>query len=373
MSRTCKSRAQKSVPVVDSNQIPLMPTTPKRAAKWIKSGKATPFWKHGIFGIRLNVEPSARNYQNVACGIDPGSKMEGYTISSATHQYLNIQAKAVDWVKKHVKTRRERRRSRRYRKTPCRQPRWNRLVNKIKLVPSTKARWQWKLRIANWLSKIYPITVFVVEDIKATSWGGKWGKSFSPLQVGKDWFYSQLQKIAPVELLQGHETAELRNQLGLKKSKNKMAEIFSAHCVDSFTLAYSAVGGETKPSNQNLLVVTPLRFHRRQLHRLEHAPGHIRSRYGGTMSAGFKRGSIVRHPKWGLTYVGGEMVRRPRATCGRKGTRLTRRVKPTKKEPDRKVVSLHSIETGKRLTQSAKPQDIQFLTYNTWRTRSVTA
>ncbi len=346
---------QKSVPVVDSNQIPLMPTTPKRAAKWIKSGKATPFWKHGIFCVRLNVEPSARNYQNVACGIDPGSKMEGYTISSATHQYLNIQAKAVDWVKKHVKTRREMRRSRRYRKTPCRQPRWNRLVNKIKLVPSTKARWQWKLRIANWLSQIYPITVFVVEDIKATSWGGKWGQSFSPLQVGKDWFYSQLQKIAPVELLQGHETAELRNQLGLKKSKNKMAEIFSAHCVDSFTLAYSAVGGETKPSNQNLLVVTPLRFHRRQLHRLEHAPGHIRSRYGGTMSAGFKRGSIVRHPKWGLTYVGGEMV------------------KPTKKEPDRKVVSLHSIETGKRLTQFGLPQDIQFLTYNTWRTRSVTA
>jgi hypothetical protein len=130
-----------------------------------------------------------------------------------------------------------------------------------------------------------------------------------------------------------------------------MAEIFSAHCVDSFTLAYSAVGGETKPSNQDLLIVTPLRFHRRQLHRLEHAPGHIRSRYGGTISAGFKRGSIVNHPKWGLTYVGGEMD------------------KPTKREPNRKVISLHSIETGKRLTQSANPKDIKFLTYNTWRTK----
>ncbi|MDJ0651094.1 MAG: RRXRR domain-containing protein [Xenococcaceae cyanobacterium MO_188.B19] len=360
---------QKSVPVVDTNQIPLMPTTPERAAKWIKSGKGTPFWKRGIFCVRLNVEPSARNYQPIACGIDPGSKMEGYTISSALHQYLNIQSRAVDWVKKHIKTRREMRRSRRYRQTPCRQPRWNRLANKIRLAPSTKARWQWKLRIASWLSKIYPITVFVVEDIKATSWGGKWGKTFSPLEVGKNWFYSQLQKIAPIELLQGQETAELRNQLGLKKSKNKTAKIFSAHCVDSFTLAYSAVGGETEPSNQDLLIVTPLRFHRRQLHRLEHAPGHIRSRYGGTMSANFKRGSIVRHPKWGLTYVGGEMVRRPRATCGRKGTRLTRRVKPTKREPSRKLISLHSIETGKRLTQSANPKDIQFLTYNTWRTR----
>ncbi|MEM7593883.1 MAG: RRXRR domain-containing protein [Cyanobacteria bacterium P01_A01_bin.83] len=346
---------QKSVPVLDSNQIPLMPTTPKRAAKWIKSGKATPFWKRGIFCVRLNVEPSARNYQDVACGIDPGSSREGYTVSSATHQYLNIQSLAVDWVKKHIKTRREMRRSRRYRKTPCRQPRSNRLANKIKLVPSTKSRWQWKLRIASWLSKIYPITVFVVEDIKATSSGGKWGKTFSPLQVGKDWFYSQLEKLAPVELLQGHETAGLRNQLGLKKSKNKMAEVFSAHCVDSFVLAYSAIGGKTKPSNQDLLLVTPLRFHRRQLHRLEHGQGHIRSRYGGTISAGFKRGSIVRHPKWGLTYVGGEMV------------------KPTKIKPNRKVISLHSLENGKRLTQSAKPQDIQFLTYNTWRTRYLAA
>ncbi|MGL5877217.1 MAG: RRXRR domain-containing protein, partial [Xenococcaceae cyanobacterium] len=330
------------------------PTSAARAAKWIRSGKATPFWKKGIFCVRLNQEPSNRNYQPVACGIDPGSKMEGFTVASAKHQFLNIQLIAVDWVSQHIETRRNMRRSRRFRKTPCRQNRSNRLANKIKLAPSTKARWQWKLRISTWLSKIYPITDFVVEDIKAVTWKGKKGvrnKFFSPLQIGKDWFYSQLQKIAPVKPVQGHETAELRNQLGLKKSKNKIAEVFSAHCVDSFTLTYSTVGGETNPSNQDILVVTPLRFHRRQLHRLEHAPGHIRSRYGGTISAGFKRGSIVKHPKWGLTYVGGEMV------------------KPTKKEPNRKVISLHSLLTGKRMTQSANPKDIKFLTYNTWRTK----
>lgn len=343
----------KQVPVVDKNQIPLMPTTRARADRWVKSGKATPFWKRGIFCVRLNVEPSARNYQPVACGIDPGSRQEGLTVASAKYQFVNIQAQAVDWVKKHVKTRREMRRSRRYRQTPCRQPRWNRLANKIRLAPSTKARWQWKLRVARWLSKMYPISVFVVEDIKATSFGGRWGQTFSPLQVGKDWFYYQLQKLAPVELMPGHETAALRNELLLKKTKNKMATVFSSHCVDSFTLAHSAVGGETNPTNRDLLVVTPLRFHRRQLHRLEHASQHIRSRYGGTISAGFKRGSIVKHPLWGLTYVGGEMV------------------KPTRKEPNRKVISLHSLETGKRLTQSANPKELKFLTYNTWRTNVV--
>ncbi len=345
---------QKSVPVVDKNQIPLMPTTKARADKWIKSGKATPFWKKGIFCVRLNQEPSNRNYQPVACGIDPGSKMEGFTVASAKHQFLNIQAHAVDWVSQHIETRRNMRRSRRFRKTPCRQNRSNRLANQIRLAPSIKARWQWKLRIANWLNKIYPITDFVVEDIKAVTFQGKKGirnKIFSPLQVGKDWFYVQLQKIAPVHLVQGHETAELRNQLGLKKSKNKMAFVFSAHCVDSFTLAYSAVGGQTNPRNLDILVINPLRFHRRQLHRLEHARQHIRSRYGGTISAGFKRGSIVKHPLWGLAYVGGEMD------------------KPTKKEPNRKVISLHSLLTGKRLTQSANPKEIKFLTYNTWRTK----
>jgi hypothetical protein len=114
------------VPVVDCNQQPLMPTTPARARRWIKSGKATPFWKKGVFCVRLNVEPSDRQTQPVAVGVDPGSKKEGWTVKSTAHTYLNIQADAVTWVKEHVEQRRQMRRARRYRKTPCRQPRFNR-------------------------------------------------------------------------------------------------------------------------------------------------------------------------------------------------------------------------------------------------------
>ena len=33
------------------------------------------------------------------------------------------------------------------------------------------------------------------------------------------------------------------------------------------------------------------------------------------------------------------------------------------------VVDLHSLESGKRICQNAKPEDIKFLTYNTWRCR----
>lgn len=153
------------VPVVDTGNRPLMPTTPSRAKRWIKSGKATPFWKKGVFCVRLNVEPSHRNYQPIAVGVDPGSKREGFTVKSKAHTYLNVQTHAVDWVKDHVEVRRNMRRARRFRKTPCRQNRANRLVNKQKLPPSTKARWQWKLRVCKWLSLIFPIAVFVVEDV----------------------------------------------------------------------------------------------------------------------------------------------------------------------------------------------------------------
>ena len=87
------------VPVVDLEQRPLMPTTPARAERWIKSGKATPFFRKGIFCVRLNVEPSNRQTQAVAVGIDPGSKREGYTVKSKAHTYLNQQFHAVDGVK----------------------------------------------------------------------------------------------------------------------------------------------------------------------------------------------------------------------------------------------------------------------------------
>ena len=89
------------VPVVDSNQKPLMPTTSSRARRWIRDGKATPFWKHGVFCVRLNIEPSARNVQTIAVGIDPGSKKEGFTVKSASHTYLNLNVDAIPTFAHH--------------------------------------------------------------------------------------------------------------------------------------------------------------------------------------------------------------------------------------------------------------------------------
>src|SRR5260221_4899621 len=232
------------VPVIDRNQHPLMPTTPSRARRWIKSGKATAFWKGGLFCVRLNAERAAREVEPLAVGIDPGSKREGYSVLWAAHTYLNIQAEAREGVKKAEEQSTRQRRTRRGRKTPCRKPRQNRHQSKKKLPPSTKARWQWKLRLARFLCQLFPVSVFVVEDIKARAKKRKrrWNQSFSPLEVGKLWFYAELGQFAPVQTRQGYETKALRDQLGFKKTSKKLAEVWEAHCVDAWVMPYRAVG-----------------------------------------------------------------------------------------------------------------------------------
>jgi hypothetical protein len=333
------------VPVIGQDQQPLMPTTPARARKWIKSGRATPFWKGGIFCIRLNVEPATREVQPVAVGIDPGSKREGYSVVSAAHTYVNIQAQARQGVKEAEKDSSRMRRTRRNRKTPCRQPRPNRHQSKKKLPPSTRARWQWKLRLAHFLCQLFPVSVFVVEDIKARTRGKvRWDQSFSPLEVGKQWFYAELGQLASVQTKQGYETKALRDQLGLKKTRKKLAEIWEAHCVDSWVLASSAVGGSDSPDNKWLVCIAPFAWHHRQLHRFQPEKGGKRKPYGGTLSQAVKRGTLVKHPKWGKATVGGTM--------------------------DGKL-SLHHPETNKRLTQTARVADCTLITLLRWRTRLV--
>jgi hypothetical protein len=336
------------VPVVDKKNKPLMPTTCSRAKRWIKNGKATGFWKRGIYCVRLNVKPSSRKMQQIVIGIDTGSKKEAFTIKSKAHTYLSIQADAVTWVKENIQVRKNLRKTRRRRTTPYRQSRLNRSSIKNSIPSSTKARWQWKIRISNWLIKMYPITDFIVEDIKALTKKGarKWNKSFSPLQYGKTWFYSEMTKLGKLHLKGGWETKLLRDELKLKKIRNKMSEKFETHCIDSWVLANSVVGGHITPDNKRMILIKPLRFYRRQLHVQNPIKGGLRKKYGGTISVAFKRGSIVTHPKYGLSFIGGT------SDFHKLGDRI----------------SLYSVINGKRLCQNAIPSQIKFLTYNSFLT-----
>jgi hypothetical protein len=295
-------------------------------------------FRKGFFYIQL-LDRSWGQTQLVAGGIDPGSKREGFTVKDAKRTFLNLLADAVTHVREAVAVRREMRRSRRYRKTPCRKPRFNRRHGGIP--PSTLARWGWKLRVAQLLRSLYPIGLFVVEDIKAVPRKGQrgWNASFSPLQVGKEWFYGELRKLAPVTSVQGHETAQMREELELRKSSRKDEESFWSHCVDSWVLAASAAGGSV-PDNTRIVRIAPLRFRRRSLHLRQPARGGVRRRHGGTVSLGLRRGTQVLHPRFGFCYVGGHM-----------GGRL----------------SLHSMHDGRRLTKHARPEELTVLTLCSWR------
>ena len=331
------------VPVFDQDGIPLMPTTKHRAMRMVEKWEATPFWKKGIWCIRLNKEPSARNMQPIVAGVDPGSKREAIVLKSESHTVINVQMDAVTHVSDRVETRRNMRRSRRHRNTPCRSPRFNRSRHKNNWIPpSTKARWQWKLRVLNFLSQLYPITGVVVEDTKARTKKGKrlWNSNFSIIEVGKNWFYDQIRDRWNLWIKEGWNTAETRKYLGLRKTSNKLAMSWSAHCVDAWCLAYDVIGGDNKPDDTQILHLTPIQLHRRQLHVLQPAKGGVRKNYGGTQSCGFKRGSVVKHSQYGVTYTGGTSKNR---------------------------VSLHDIETGRRLTQHALPEHIKFLAHSSWR------
>ena len=331
------------VPVVDADGKPLMPCTPAKARTLIKQGRARPRRsKLGIFYIQLNYRQRPNN-QILAIGVDPSSKFEAVSVVGGRDTVLNIMLRAVEWVKETVEQRRQMRRARRYRKTRRRTCRGDNRHPKGRVPPSTKARWDAKLRIISQLKKILPISHAVVEDIKAAAKRGykRWNVNFSPIEAGKQYFYPALKAMdLEVTVKSGNETKVFRDSLGLKKIRNKSKPVFESQCVDSWCLGATATGA-TKPI-KSLYYMVPLRFHRRQLHRLEPSKGGVRRRYGETVSLGLKRGTLVKHVKYGLCYIGGNL---------------------------KNMFSLHSLKTGRRITQNAKRSDFKILTRMAFRTQ----
>jgi hypothetical protein len=329
------------VPVTNRQGISVMPCSEKRARKMLEKGVAKAMWKNQIFYIQLLKSPSDSKYQDVTIGIDPGSKKEGFTATTDTKVVLNITAEAVTHVKDKIETRKNLRKARRARNTPYRVCKFNRTIGGIP--PSTKARWDQKLRILVLLQKIIPITVVNLEDIQAKTKKGqkKWNKSFSPIEVGKQYFREEVKsKGLMLHETKGFETKTHRDIRGFKKTKKKLDNVWEAHCVDSHALCEMATGTEIKPF-KGMYIFENFCFSRRQLHVQNFSKCGLRKEYGSAISMGIARGSLVKHLKFGLTNIGG-------TSKGR--------------------ISLHSL-SGKRLTQSATKEDLTVLTINKWRTQ----
>jgi len=329
------------VPVLDLKKIPLMPCTEKRARELMEKGDAKAYWKNGIFCIILQREPSARNYQEVIIGIDPGSKRTGITTTTEKRVICNQLFDAPSEVKKKVEFRKILRKSRRSRKTPYRKCRSNRKIGGVP--PSTKARWGAHLRVIDFWKKLIPITVVSLEDIKAETkkYQRKWNKNFSPLEVGKKWFENEVvNRGYKFYKFEGFKTKEQRDHRGFKKTSLKLRDSWDAHNVDSHCLCELALG-DIKPFF-GILKCEFFKWSRRQIHVSNPQKGGVRKQYGTTRSLGLNRGTLVKHKKLGLTYVGGTSKR---------------------------GLSLHDVKTGKRLTQDAKKTDCVLLSNIRWRTQ----
>ena len=119
---------------------------------------------------------------------------------------------------------------------------------------------------------------------------------------------------------------------------NAQKDSWDAHCVDSWVLASSQM--KVIPSiDKKMLYIRPMQFHRRQLHVFQPTKGGVRRAYGSTRSLGFRRGSIVNHKKFGICTVGGT---------------------------SKNKISLHSLQTGIRLTQKASISDVTFKSFNNY-------
>jgi hypothetical protein len=327
------------VPVVDKNNNPLMPCSEKRARRLLENGEAVSKWKNQIFYIQL-VKSTGNNLQDVTIGIDPGSKREGFTVTTDSRVILNILSEARHGVKESVQTRKILRQSRRRRNTPYRKCRFNRNIGGLS--PSTKARWDQKLRIISLLKKILPISVIIIEDISAITKKGarRWNKSFSPLQIGKEYFREEVKKFECIYLEQeGFNTKIHRDIRGFKKTNKKLQDTWSAHCVDSHSLCEIATGTKIQPF-LGMYKFENFKWSRRQLHMQVPIKGNFRKEYGKTVSLGIPRGTLTNHPKYNIVYVGGTS----------KG-----------------FISLYSLK-GKRLTQKVKKEECSNICILKWRT-----
>jgi hypothetical protein len=341
------------VPVVDKNNIPLMPTKPSKARKLVRDGKAIgKFNKIGVYYIQLTFEPSGRKTQLITVGNDPGKKYSGIGVQSknctlfTAHLFLPF-----DTVKKRMEQRAVMRRTRRGRrinrhvefsKRAHRQCRFSNRRNK-KVPPSIQSSRQLEISVISALSKIYPISTivypgffcdlksqkvsgyeYVKADIDLTSGRKKArsGKGFSPVMVGQKWAIEQLSKIATVVKKFGWQTSDLRKHLGLSKQKDNKKEAISAtHAVDGTVLAASEFidylpfknsrsrghcwQGKVTITNPPFFVIRRPPISRRQLHLMVFSKGGNRRKYGGTTTPfDIRKGDLVRY-KDKLGYCSG--------------------------------------------------------------------
>jgi RRXRR protein len=311
------------VPVLSKRGLPLMPTKPSRARRWLKEGKAKIVYNDlGIFQIQLT-KYAGEETQQIVVGVDPGKLYTGIGVQSAKFTlwlaHLQLPFKTVtERMEQRALMRRGRRGRRINRKIAFkfRAHRQKRFDNRrgCKIPPSIRANRDLEWRVLDELTLIFPFETVAYEVIKARG-----DKGFSPVMVGQVWQLERLEAFGDVKQVQGWETAQIRTQLGLEKQKHSKGDAIPAtHAVDGVALACSAFikyGIIDRHSRgwRGDVTITPAPFaiirrppvSRRQLHLMVPAKGGARRKYGGTVTRhGFRKGDYVEATQGSKTYKG---------------------------------------------------------------------
>jgi hypothetical protein len=297
------------VPVLYPDGKPGMPTSNKRANKWLKEGKAEKVRnKLNVFAIKLKFWPIYRNLQQIVLLIDPGStftgiavmskkcilisymlELPGYKKGSKPFTVINRHRKKIEkyhnTIVDRITDRRRLRRSRRHRNCRRRDERWLNRTKKGKIAPSMLAKKQLELEAVNELSKLYPITIIGFEDVAFNHWGdkdGTKGQYFSQVEIGKNLLLDRLKKIALIQIIKGYETARRREQLKLPKEGDKTKRSIKSHVTDCIAMGSIILNTNQSSSNKfHFNVISRPKYSRRVLFAEQPNKDGITERAGG--------------------------------------------------------------------------------------------
>ena len=165
---------QNTVPVLDADGEPLMPTRPSRARRLMEQGRAKKKWLKGIYHIRMldvSVGDPGIEVDGVQLNIDPGAKATGMAVVSETPEVRRAHALIEIWhrgarIRNKMDRRRSFRRGRRGR-IRNRQPRFdNRTRSDGWLAPSILTRLANTETWIGRLTELFPITLVRVETAR---------------------------------------------------------------------------------------------------------------------------------------------------------------------------------------------------------------
>ncbi len=304
-----------------------MPTTASRARRWIRDGKARIVpGDLNIFTVQLVNKPSGYSTQGISCGIDPGSCFTGLALQSRGETLiglnLNLPRKQVQKrMAERAVLRRTRRGRRIKRNVPFKQRnhRQKRFDNRkqSKLPPSIRANKQLELRVISELLRLYPISQFYVERLTKSD-----TPSFTRAAQGQNYLIAELQKLASSVLVEGWETSNTRQYLGLVKSKNKAEQSPAAHVNDAIALAShhfiryapntaisSQTGylwkGEIEITSFDFATVERLPSRPRKMHDITIKKGGKRDTYGGYNGThSYRNGDVVQYKTQKSCFAG---------------------------------------------------------------------